>query len=73
MTQQQQQHQSAAMKGAYLTGRREEAQELKAYLARAIQSYEADGKPGAARTARELLASIGKREHSQTELPPPAA
>jgi hypothetical protein len=68
----QDQKKSIELKGAYLTGRREEAQELKAHIARQINIYQDNGMSDAADVLRALQKSILNREHSQITLPPPA-
>lgn len=59
------------LKGAYLQGRREEIQEVKAMVAKQIHMYQ-DAKMGdAAAVLYAFQVSIINREHSKTRLPPP--
>jgi hypothetical protein len=63
---------SVALRGAYLTGRREEAQATKAHIARMINFYQANGEKDAAAVLYILQTSLFARDHSQIrDLPPP--
>jgi hypothetical protein len=61
---------TAELRGAYLQGRREECQEVKAFVAYLIGLYQKNGMPEGAAVLYDLQAKFYARNHSKVELPP---